>query len=288
MSGAPKQRRKFQVCNGYLLEFEQLARVLSFLAENTDQPKISRDALVEGTGLANRQIESLVSVGAAMGLIRPGNQVLTPVGRVVAKHDVFVEARGTLEWCHYVGSGSHRNLIWHEIFNTILPRETPMSADGWMEFLRKALAGQYTDRTIGKHLHEEVRFVVDAYLVRNFKKLGILHESGDGRLYRRRGSDITPLMLAAMVYDTGSRMGTELVQIDALMTQPGSPGLLFAMEKQTVREMAEALHRNRWIRYESTHNLDQIRLRTGFTPADFLIAYYEDTEPTPHGDGGTS
>ena len=276
------------MCNGYLLEFEQLARVLTFLAENVDQLKISRAALVEGTGLANRQIESLVSVGAAMGLIRPGNQVLTATGRVVAKHDVFVEARGTLEWCHYIGAGSFRNLIWYEIFNTILPSEAPMSVDGWMDFLRTALSGQYTDRTIGKHLHEEVRFVGDAYLKRNFKKLGIIQEAGDGRLYRRRMTELTPKILAAMIYDFGARLGSELVQVDALISQPCSPGVLFAMEKQMIREMAESLHRNGWVRYESTHNLDQIRLQSTFSPVDFLVAYYEDAEPTPGDIGQTS
>ena len=277
-------KRKFQVCNGYLLEFEQLARVLSFLAENADLKRLSRDALVEGTGLANRQVESLVSVGAAMGLIRPGNQVLTPAGWVVAKHDVFIEARGTLEWCHYVGAGTHRNLIWYEVFNTILPGEAPMTADRWMEFLRGALAGQYTDRTIGKHLREEVRFVSDAYLNRNFKKLGILHGASDGRLYRRRATELTPKILTAMIYDFSRRAETDLIQIDVLMTQPGSPGMLFAMERETLREMVEALHRNGWVRYEFTHNLDQIRVQTGLSPVDFITAYYEDADPVPsHG-----
>jgi hypothetical protein len=279
-------KRKFQVCNGYLLEFEQLARVLSFLAENIGIKKVSRDALVEGTGLANRQIESLVSVGAAMGLIRPGNQVLTPEGRVVAKHDVFVEARGTLEWCHYMGAGSSRNLIWYEIFNTILPNEKPMSADGWMDFLRGALAGQYTDRTINKHMRQEVRFIVDAYLMRNFKKLGVLQEASDHRLYRRRLTELTPKILAAMIYDFGKRSNSQLIQIDALATQPGSPGLLFAMEKEALRELAETLHRNGWLRYEFTHNLDQIRLQAGYCPEDFLAAYYEEVEPNPCHDRG--
>jgi len=276
MDNTGKKSRKFQVCNGYLLEFEQLARVLSFLAENSELKKVSRDALVEGTGLANRQIESLVSVGAAMGLIRPGNQVLTPAGRVVAKHDVFIEARGTLEWCHYIGSGSHRNLIWYEIFNTILPNEPAMTADGWMAFLRGTLAGQYTDRTIGKHLRQEVRFVADAYLNRNFRKLGVLHETSDGKLYRRRVAEITPKIMTAMIYDFGRRSGAELLQVDALVTQPGAPGAVFAMEPEALRQISEALHRNRWLRYESTHNLDQIRLHTDFSAVDFLTDYYSD------------
>lgn len=276
-----KKRRKFQACNGYLLEFEQLARVLTFLMANVAQPKVSRDELAEGTGLAKRQIGSLASIGAAMGLIRPGNQVLTATGRVIAKHDVFLEARGTLEWCHYMGAGTFHNLIWYEVFNTILANEAPMPADGWMNFLRTALSGQYTDRTIGQHLREEVRFIADAYLERNFKRLGFLHEASDGRLYRRRMTELTSKILAAMIYDFGMRTGTELIQIETLLSQPGSPGVLFALEKQTLSEMAESLHRNNWVRYESTHNLDQIRLQPGFSSIDFLAAYYDEVEPTP-------
>ena len=280
MSVQNTPRRRLQVCGGYLLEFEQLARVLSFLQEHIELPKVSRDALIEGTGLANRQIESLVSVGAAMGLIRPGNQILTAAGRTIVKHDIFIEARGTLEWCHYMGAGGHRNLIWYEIFNTILPSEAPVPVDGWISFLAAALADQRTGRSLGKKLREEVRFVSDAYLNRNFKRLGILQEAGDGRLYRRRMTELNPKILAAMIYDFGARSGSELIQVDALFSQPGSPGMLFAMEKQTLREMAEVLHRNGWIRYEAPHNLDQIRLRPGFSPVDFLVAYYEDAEPT--------
>jgi len=80
-------RRKFQVSNGYLLEFDQLARILHFLLEHRDAKKINRKALQEDTGLADRQVESLVSMGSAMGLIKPGLQVLTPVGLLVAEHD---------------------------------------------------------------------------------------------------------------------------------------------------------------------------------------------------------
>ena len=76
-------RRKFQVSNGYLLEFDQLARILHYLLENRDAKKINRKALQEDTGFADRQIESLVSIGAAMGLITPGSQILTPVGLLI-------------------------------------------------------------------------------------------------------------------------------------------------------------------------------------------------------------
>ena len=272
-------RRKFQVCNGYLLEFDQLARVLHFLLSNRSAKKISRDQLMVNTGLSNRQIGSLVSIGCAMGLIQPGKQTLTESGALIAQHDVFIESRGSLEWCHYAGAGNHRNLIWYEVFNTLLPEQAPMTQDGWMEFLRRELAGQYTDRTIGKHLYEEVRFVIDAYLERKLKKLGLLHKDQNERLYVRRYTNFNPLVLSAMIYDFGANTETQLLQIGEMVATPGSPPRIFGLDVTTFREQIEVLHDRGWLRYETTHNLDQVRLKSSFSPIEFLGAYFEDREP---------
>lgn len=281
MSMGSAKKSKFQVCNGYLLEFEQLARVLGFLAEHPEMKKITRDMLVEGTGLANRQIESLVSVAAAMGLVRAGNQVLTPFGSLVAKHDLFLEARGTLEWCHFQGAGSSRNLIWYLIFNQVLPDRPAETVDDWMVWLREKLAGAYSDKTIGKHLRQEVSFVLDAYLNRTFSKLDILSRAEDGRMYQRRGVEITPTVLAAMITQMGQEEGESVLQLNAILQGLGSPGRIFHLESAFLREACEQMHREGWLRYESTHNLDQVRLREDLQPLDFLRAYYEDNEPTP-------
>ena len=82
------------------MEFDQLARVLNFLLENKKAKRISRKDIKEDTGLADRQVESLVSIGTAMGLIKPRVQILTPAGLVIAAHDIFLERQGSLEWCH--------------------------------------------------------------------------------------------------------------------------------------------------------------------------------------------
>ena len=272
-------KRKFQVCNGYLLEFDQLARVLNFLSEHSATGKISRAAMMEGTGLADRQLESLVSVGAAMGLIQRGKQLLSESGRLIARHDIFIEAKGSLEWCHYKGAGAYRNLIWYDIFNAILPHEPPMTAEEWMAHLRGMLAGQYTERTIGKHLQEEVRFVADAYLNRNFSRLELLYRSSDGRISRRRYARPDRRVFAAILYDYAMAHATRLLQVKGLWETAGAPGFLFALDQDALRIILEALHEKGWIRFESTHNLDQVRLKSEFTWLHFLSAYYEDREP---------
>jgi len=272
-------RRKFQVSNGYLLEFNQLARILHFLLEHRNVKKINRKDLEEDTGLAERQVETLVSMGAAMGLIKSGRQVLTPAGLLIAKHDIFIEKRSTLEWCHYTGAGSYRNLIWFEIFNRLLMEATPMIQEEWNEQLRSYLVGKYSKRTIGKSLYEEVRFVVDAYTKRNFSKLELLNLSSDEWLYRRRYTHFTPLVFCAMIYDFCAGRGVRLFQVGELAVMPGSPAVVFGLDIASFRLQIEGLHDRGWLRYETTHNLDQIRLKPGFTALAFLTAHFEEREP---------
>jgi hypothetical protein len=273
------KRRKFQVCNGYLLEFDQLARVLSVLQDRRTETKISRETLIEDTGLSNRQIESLVSIGAAVGIILRGKQTLSPAGALIAEHDIFMDRTGTLEWCHYQGAGSVRNLIWWEIFNRFLPKHPPSSQDRWMEWLRTELAGEYTDRTIGKHLYEEVRFIVDAYIERKFRKLELLRRTSDGLIYRQRYATPVAEVFASLLYQYAVASHSRLFQLSDLSTQPGAPGLLFAMDAPSLRGVIGELHSRGWVRHEKTHNLDQVRLRDGFAPVEFLAAYYEEREP---------
>ena len=272
-------QRKFQVSNGYLIEFDQLARILHFLLEHRALKKITRDALKEDTGLAERQVESLVSMGSAMGLITPNSQVLTPMGLLIAEQDIFIEKRGSLEWCHYVGAGSFRNLIWFEIFNRLLAEASPMTQEEWNERMRSDLAGKYSKRTIGKGLYEEVRFVIDAYMERNFRKLELLHRSSDERLYRRRYTQFAPLVLSAMIYDFCATKETHLSQVGEMAVTPGSPAVVFGLDAASFRQQIEGLHDRGWLRYETTHNLDQIRLKPGFSVLEFLTAHFEDREP---------
>lgn len=276
-------QRKFQVSNGYLLGFDQLARILHFLLEHRDAKKINRKVLQEDTGLADRQVESLVSMGSAMGLIKPGLQILTSSGLLIAQNDLFFNKHGTLEWCHYKGAGSYQNLVWFEVFNYLLAEETATTQQGWQDYFREKLHAQYTEKTIKKHLPKEVHFVIDSYLERNFSVLELLHRLGDERLYRRRYTGFAPLILGAMIYDFCAKKETQLYQVAEMATTPGSPAMVFGLDAASFRQQIEGLHDRGWLRYETTHNLDQIRLKPGFCALEFLTAHFEDREPHQNG-----
>ncbi|MDP3029029.1 MAG: DUF4007 family protein [Deltaproteobacteria bacterium] len=272
-------RRKFQVSRSHLLEFNHFARILSFLYEKKDTKRISRQLLIENSGLPDGQVASLISIGASMGLIQSVDQTLTPVGLIIAEHDIFFEDHGTLEWCHYKGAGSYQNLIWFEVFNHLLVEETATTQEGWQEYFRRKVSGQYADKTIKDHVPKEVRFIIDAYMKRNFSKLEILHQLSDERLYRRRYTGFAPLVFVAMIYDFCATNEVHLSQITEMATTPGSPAMVFGLDAASFRQQIEGIHDRGWLRYETTHNLDQIRLKPGFCALEFLTAHFEDREP---------
>lgn len=271
-------RRKFQVSRSHLLEFNHFARILSLLYEKRGVNRISRHLLIENSGLPDGQVASLISIGASMGLIKLGSQILTSIGLIIAEHDIFLEKHGTLEWCHYKGAGSYQNLIWFEVFNNLLEKEAAMTSDGWREYFREKLRGQYTDKTIKDHVPKEVRFVIDAYMERNFSKLELLHRSSDERLYRRRYTRFSPLVLSAMIYDFCATKESHLFQVGEMAVTPGSPAVVFGLDAALFRQQIEGLHDRGWLRYETTHNLDQIRLKPGFSALEFLTAHYKNEE----------
>lgn len=271
--------RKLQVCNGYSLDPAQLARFLSAVAAKPEAKKIPRKVLMEETGLSYGQTEALSSISAALGLVVPLSQVLTGFGRLVATHDLFLDSLVTLQYGHFLAASNPRNLVWHAVFTDLLINHAPMPQTGWCAWFREKLAGQYSDSSLVKHLAQEVRFVADAYTVRNLSKLRLLTEMPDQTLALRRSCALLPLVLAAMIYTIGERTKTSLVPFSYLHGRGGSLGQIFVQDASTLRQAVETLHQREWLRFEVRHGLDQVRLIDGYSSLEFLASAYENRAP---------
>lgn len=262
------------------MAFDQLARMLNSLS-TLDWKNITFSDLEEDTGLPFRQLRNRAAVARAMGIFQERSLTLTAFGEFIAEYDIFFENIGTIEYCHYMAAGKDRNLVWFDVFNDLLPNNAPTDYPGWMDFFKSKYQDEYTEHSLTNHFGKEVRFVIDAYVKNGFRKLELIVESSDGKLQRRRYANPQPLTLAAMVYDYLQRKNSSVIQIDELCDAPGSPGVLFAMETSTMRSNLESLHEQDFIRMESRHGLDQVRIKDGFVPLDFLKAYYTKSEPVP-------
>lgn len=273
--------RKLQISNGHYLEFDQLARLI-FTINNTDAGnKVSMSILAQETGLPIRQVRNRISVGRALGIFTEKRLALTRFGILIAKHDNFFESRGTLEYLHYLAASEFRNLLWFELFNSLVLKPTPLNYKEWLEYFRAILVEQYSKHTLANHLNNEVRFLIQAYTESSLAKLEIIYQDAEDRLCTRRYLEPTPLIFAAMLYDFGARQGTNLLQMDTLLDTPGSPGRLFFLGRDMLNNTVEMLHDQGYVRYERTHNLNQIRLKEEFTSLAFLNAYYDGKKPEP-------
>ncbi|MFP3868505.1 MAG: DUF4007 family protein [Desulfobacteraceae bacterium] len=280
------RERKLQVSNGYYLNFNQLAQLLNSAQGNPGLGKNTTFQLGEDTGLPPRQVENLVSIGRALGIFRDLTLRPSRLGFLIFTHDGFFQAKGTYEFLHYLASGNYHNLIWYEIFNTVLPNEPPMNNQGWLNYFRESLAENYSANSLKKHLRHEIRFIIDAYLEKEFQRLDLLQQAGDGRLYRRRYLNPEPLVLAAMLYDYAGKQRTNTLQVGEMPHIPGAPPRLLGLDEASFRQQIIKLHEKDYLRYEGTHNLDQIRLKPDLQALIFLQAYYQGREPQANAASG--
>jgi hypothetical protein len=279
---APK--RKFQVSNGHYLDFDHFARITHTLLTLEKKAPIRMNDLAEDSGLPFRQVRNRVSIARAMGLIEKNKLGLTEFGTLVAKYDPFCELVGTLEYLHFKASTNIENLIWYESFNSMFVENSSIDNPGWLSYFKNSLAALYTDKSLKDHLGKEVRFLIDTYLNQNFARLELLNQDIDEKFYIRRYSGLDPHVMSAILYDYGNLQNSQLLQIVEVTELPGSPAIVFGLDPKTLRLEVEKLHELGWLRYETTHNLDQIRLKKGFTALEFLSAYYEDRTPRERND----
>ena len=272
-------RRKLQVSNGHDLDFNHLARLTNAISSHREGSAMTMNDLAEESGLPFRQVRNRVSVARALGLYGKKALQLTALGAVISEYDPFCESIATLEYLHYKAAGNVENLVWYEIFNTLLVHEKLMNYTGWLAYFQKTLSEEYTEYSLKQHAAKEIRFVLDAYLEQHFQKLLLLHQDEEGNIYRRRYTRCTPLVLCAMIYDFCATQRTHFSQVSELAAASGSPALIFGLDDETFRQQIEGLHDRGWLRYESTHNLDQIRLKPGFSALEFLRAHFENREP---------
>ncbi|MFH1881648.1 MAG: DUF4007 family protein [Planctomycetota bacterium] len=272
-------KRKLQISNGHYLQFDQLARILHAINSRPRDKIVKMSSLEEDTGLPFRQVRNRISIARAMGIINKKVLQHTPLGSLISTYDPFFEMKGTLEYLHYLAAGNYYNIIWFEVFNNLLQQEPPMKYKGWTNYFQKSLSNEYSEFSLKDHMPKELRFIINAYSEKNFKKLEILYQDSQGFLSLRRYSRFYPLILSAMIYDFCSKKETLLFQIEEMVTDLGSPARVFGLDAAMLRQQIEGLHDRGWLRYETTHNLDQVRLKSGFWAMEFLTAHFEDRDP---------
>lgn len=270
----PIPNAKLQVGNGYYLELDQLARLLSTVC-NDQRGKIPQSDLASAVGVADRKVENLASLVNALGLIQKVTYKPTFLGSLIETYDPYFDDIGTLWFLHYTISSEPRHIIWNRIVNVFLPHQPRFTRDQIRSSLDD-LRAWFSEDTIKKHVLKEINTFLDAYTEQAFSRLAFIRIDGEGYALGYR-QPVPSLVLAACIarYRSNQRPGDTAVPIPELCGAPCSPGLVLQLPKDRFRSILEELKNQSGFSLESRADLDQVGLATGITDVEWMRRYYE-------------
>lgn len=267
---------KLQLTNGYSPRFDQISRLLIYVAERQDTGRVPKADLATAVGLAENQVKNLASLATGLGLLRPVVYKPTPLAALILEHDPFFDDLGTLWLCHYNLSAEPRHVIWNRMTNTILPAAsgpvTAAAVAGQFDDLRE----QFTGKSVAKHVPKELQAFFRAYSDYRFSRLRYLVAADGGYRLADRSAPVPDdvLLALALSYRDRAWPGSTGLEIPDLCHGDNSPGRLLNLGESALRESLEALHRRGLLGIESRANLDQIRFRPELSSLDALAGYY--------------
>ncbi len=270
----PVDNGKLQVGNGYYLELDQLARLLS-ASVNDKRAKIPQSDLGAAVGVPGRKVENLASLANALGLIQKVTYKPTALGEIVLKFDPFFDDIGTLWFIHYFISSEPRNIIWNRIINHTLPQQMRFTRDQ-IRLSLEDLREWFSEDTIKKHILKEINTFLDAYTEQAFSRLAFLRKDGEGYAIGYR-QPVPPLVLAACIarYRDTQRPGDTAIPIKELCCSSNSPGLVLQLSEERFRVLLEDLKQQSGFSLESRADLDQVGLSTSINDIEWMKRYYE-------------
>lgn len=265
---------KLQLSNRYLVEFDQLARLVDAACKD-QRTRIPQADLASATGFANRQVENLSSIAQALGLMKKITLRPTPLGRLIHQYDPFFDDLGTLWFLHYVISADPRHLIWSRLVTEIVPAYrvfTREQARATFDDLR----GTFSEASIKDHVPSELNTVLDAYTNQNLARLAYLKLNDEGYALSYR-EPVPALVVAASIvhYRDQHQAGASAVAIHQLLTDRCGPSVIFQLSAERLRAILEELKTQPGLSLESRADLDQIRLADRTSADDWMRRYYE-------------
>jgi hypothetical protein len=272
------ENAQLEFTRGFYLHFEQISRILSFVARHPDRGRFYREELATATGLSEVQAGVQAKSAAAMELLIPVTYRLTGFGRLVEEHDLFFEDIGTLWVCHYALCAEPARLLWSHITNNLLPTGQAYSAPEVRQALSH-LTETHSVRSLQRKVPKEARSFFNAYTEQSFRRLRYLRQTDDGAYALADSPAPVPsgaFLAILLIYRDRFQPGTSGLEVPTICTADHSPGRLLHLNEAQVRALLNELHEASRLTIEAKADLDQVRFRPGQTWVDAMQAYYEE------------
>lgn len=266
---------KIQVLNGFKLYFDQISNVFKSRYESDD--KINLDALNETTGLNRRKTRILLNFLSDIGFAKKIVLDKTELGNVIYVNDPYMEDEGTLWLMHYLSGVNEHLIIWNRFFNELYSKDSFYLSD--VVKLYDDLKELVSEYTFKYHIRKEITVLLDAYTNQRLSRLDILEKYEDEKEKYKivRNQNVPDLIFLACCIKFRDKYfkGATAVEIEDICYSENSPGRIFLLSEDVIRNKLEKLKNDRYITLESRGDLDQIRITNNIVFENIVSEYYK-------------
>lgn len=217
-------------------------------------------------------------------------QTLTSFGKLVYKHDPYIEEMGTLWLLQYqLAKNRDEATAWYYFFNEFNMSE--FTRDDFVQALQNYIVMAQEQAAI-RSLNDDFSCIINTYISRGkttkaspennidcpFGELGlidVLSRSGNNITYKKSipsSEAINPWVVLAVIYDQ-ARDNTE-ISLSVLLSSPCNIGKVFNLDSITIIEVLHYAERTGLLRIVRTAGLDYIKLEKGYDFITCTQKYY--------------
>jgi hypothetical protein len=273
----PRSPYKLQLTKGFFAEFSQIARMLAYAVEHSDEGRIPPDAYAASLGVSDSRVANLSSLSAAFGLIRPAVLVPTQLGLIIHRHDPFLDDLGTLWLLHYLVGSNERYVVWNRLINRVIPENDRFSTAIARPYFDD-LSQFYSEHSMDKHVRKEMGAVWNAYTAQAFRYLDYIRAESEQIYVRGDPEPVPPHIFCVALLLYRERFAPKVVTLDMaiLANDVNSPGRVFRLTQRRVRDLLEDAKGLGFVYVETRADLDQVRFRDDHGFLDVVQRYYEE------------
>lgn len=251
--------------------------------EFKDKATLSRTEIMSKLGVGSQKAEAIVLWLGKLSLRDNSKRQLTPLGRTLTELDPYFDETFTQWIFHYQLASNPEAEVWYSLSNEFLPGQTWFSFDDAINFLVSKGLRSKND----KHLRADVSIFLRSFTstdaLGKTEYLKIENDSkrvvSQNKFYKNPTADITPYLIAYVVYDQMEKNFPNLstITIEELLTLKGNVGRIFSLSRAKLEEILKLLSSpqyNQLIYLATTAGLDQVGLKFKGNPLEILEMYF--------------
>lgn len=264
----------------FVLELQLLSTALNAFSQKN---KVSRVELMRLLGVGDNKAEAMVTWLKYIGLRNNITREITPFGKTLLKFDPYFEETFTQWIIHYKLASNPEAAVWYLLSNEFLPSQTQFTYDDAIFFLvSKGL--QFKN---DEHLKADISIFLRSFISENaLNKTGYLKIEGQpkriiskNRFYKNPPSDISPYLLAYVIYDQREKKSPNLltITIEELLTLKGNVGRIFSLSRIKLEEILKLLSSSQYnhlVYLATTAGLNQVGLKFKGNQLKILEMYF--------------